>query len=292
MSSKSGSTGSGGDASSRNRDPGCRLFGLVSQTASIAVILRRGPTRWTRMSLWNLEDDTLEHGQWLRARVHEHRCDLSPDGRLIVYFAADYGRPMQTWTAVSRPPHLTALALWPNGDSWGGGGVFYGGSELWLNHPRLDHDPAKPPRGLQVSCNGGGAGEAYPIFGKRLHRDGWQLRAESKPLRATSCYTWQRRSPLCGTELVMSSYATSNEKFSAGRGCYFEEYALLRPDGETIDLPGTEWADWDGGGRLLTAKHGSLFVTGDNQLERLVEDLSSHRPTAIAPPLDALEWPP
>ena len=29
-----------------------------------------------------------------------------------------------TWTAISRPPWFTALAVWPKGDSWGGGGLF------------------------------------------------------------------------------------------------------------------------------------------------------------------------
>jgi hypothetical protein len=48
----------------------------------------------------------------------------SPDGELLLYFALQ-GSRWQTsyrgsWTAVSRVPWLHALALWPQGDTWGG----------------------------------------------------------------------------------------------------------------------------------------------------------------------------
>ena len=59
-----------------------------------------------------------------KGRIYERRCDLSPDGQLLGYFAADRLSGFGTWTAVSRPPFLTALALWPKGDAWGGGAFF------------------------------------------------------------------------------------------------------------------------------------------------------------------------
>src|SRR5688572_31305259 len=47
---------------------------------------------------------------------------LSPDGEHLIYFAANYAEhhPLQTWTAVSRPPYFTALALRQKGNAWGG----------------------------------------------------------------------------------------------------------------------------------------------------------------------------
>lgn len=63
-------------------------------------------------------------GQWFKGRIYERRCDLSPSGEKLIYFAAKYRSPLYTWTAVSRPPFLTALLLWPKGDAWGGGGLF------------------------------------------------------------------------------------------------------------------------------------------------------------------------
>ena len=41
---------------------------------------------------WNLNTDEFTLGQWLYGRIYEYRCDLSPDGRYLLYFAARYGR--------------------------------------------------------------------------------------------------------------------------------------------------------------------------------------------------------
>jgi hypothetical protein len=39
---------------------------------------------------WHLDDDTFDFGQWLKGRVYERRCDLSREGDLLLYFAANY----------------------------------------------------------------------------------------------------------------------------------------------------------------------------------------------------------
>jgi hypothetical protein len=87
-------------------------------------------------------------------------CDLSPDGELLVYFATSYLKPLRTWTAVSRPPYLTALALWPKGDAWGGGGLFRDNRTLQLNcRPggvEMQLDPRfVPPATFRVEPLGG-----------------------------------------------------------------------------------------------------------------------------------------
>lgn len=78
----------------------------------------------------------MEHGAWFKGRIYEDKCDLSPDGKLFVYFALkgsynEHGLP-NTWTALSRPPWLKALALWPHGDTYFGGGRFTANRELAL----------------------------------------------------------------------------------------------------------------------------------------------------------------
>src|SRR5262249_25498999 len=52
----------------------------------------------------------------VQGRIYERRCDLTPAGDRLVYFAASFRQPLHSWTAISRPPYLTALALWPKGD--------------------------------------------------------------------------------------------------------------------------------------------------------------------------------
>ena len=54
-------------------------------------------------------------------------CDLSPDGEHFLYFALDGRWGSQgkgSFTAISKPPYWTALALFPVGHTWSGGGVF------------------------------------------------------------------------------------------------------------------------------------------------------------------------
>ena len=98
------------------------MFVLLARKAPVAVVFRRGPSKHVLLVRWNLSDDSFEAGQWLKGRVYERRCDVSEDGERLIYFAANYrARDAQrTWTAVSRPPDFTALALWPKGDAWGG----------------------------------------------------------------------------------------------------------------------------------------------------------------------------
>ena len=90
-----------------------RIFILLATGAPVGVVIRRGPSTQVLLIKWDLERDTFEHGQWLKARVYERRCDLSPDGNLLLYFASDQRRAMSSWTAVSCPPYFTALALCP-----------------------------------------------------------------------------------------------------------------------------------------------------------------------------------
>lgn len=111
-----------------------RLYAIVARQARMAVVFRRGPSRWTRLLAWDLANDTITPGQWIKARVYERRCDLSPDGEMLAAFIARHKPPLGTWTTLSRPPYFTALALWPKGDAWGGGGLFESDRRFGLNH--------------------------------------------------------------------------------------------------------------------------------------------------------------
>ena len=111
-----------------------RLFAILARDARVGAIFRRGPSNQVLLIKWNLEDDSFEPGQWFKGRIYERRCDLSPSGRRLIYFAANHKKPYYAWTAVSRPPYLTALALWAKGDCWGGGGQFERENSILLNH--------------------------------------------------------------------------------------------------------------------------------------------------------------
>ena len=129
------------------------LFVLTAAEADRAVILRRGPSKWFHVIGWDTRRDVFEHGAWLKGRIYEERCDLSPDGRLLVaavHQASKNGTSYtHAWTAVSRAPWLKALALWPQDTTYGLGGRFDGPRSLILRgmwfaglKPHPDHHPA------------------------------------------------------------------------------------------------------------------------------------------------------
>ena len=89
----------------------------------------------------------------MKGRIYEEKCDVSPDGRLFVYFVhqGSRGRTKFThvWTAISRVPWLKALVLWPQGTTYYGGGRFVNNRSLALRgvfNPPLDDFPLRGVR--------------------------------------------------------------------------------------------------------------------------------------------------
>jgi hypothetical protein len=120
--------------------PECHLFVILAREAHRAVIFRRGPRIWTQLILWDTDTDTFIEGQWFKGKVYTKRCDVSPDGSKLVYFSAKhykrpkpYGEVQNNWTAISRPPFWTALAMWDSAGTWGGGGFFEDNQTLCAN---------------------------------------------------------------------------------------------------------------------------------------------------------------
>jgi hypothetical protein len=132
----------------------CRLFVIPARDAPVAIILRRGPSKWYHVIRWHMDSDRFEHGAWFRGRIYEENCDLSPDGQLMVYmcFGGAF-RPEYThaWTAVSKAPWLYALGLWPWGTTYGGGGRFLDNRRLILHvGGHVPIHPDHPGHGIKV----------------------------------------------------------------------------------------------------------------------------------------------
>src|SRR5262249_561076 len=105
------------------------------------------------------------------------RSDLSPDGRHMIYFAVGgvaWAIPATggTWTAISKLPSLQATALWGQGDTWGGGGMFLSNHSFWLN---------ADAKTFLIRDNSGRRretdGPRLP-HQSRLERDGWLAKAD------------------------------------------------------------------------------------------------------------------
>lgn len=274
----------------------CRLHFLFARAAPTAVVLRRGPTRWVQAILWDVATDRFDPGQWFHGRIYERRCDLSPDGKLMVYFAAKHGRDQyeseytETWTAVSKPPWFTALALWPNGDTWTGGGTFADDRTLLLNQGNLPH-PRHDPKGrlnIQVRCGRGK--EANPqLAGGWIPDDGGpsDVRPKRDPAEA-----WLRPHPYNRPwHAVRRRHKLPPNRRGSDNQIYDETFALRSADGRVeTPLPDVEWADWDQRGRLILARAGTLVALNIEPAGTPTENVLADFNSAVPTPLVAPEW--
>ena len=249
-----------------------RLFVLLARSARVGVIFRRGPSKRVLLVRWDLAADAFEAGQWLKGRIFERRCDLSPNGEYLLYFAASFRPPVFSWTALSRPPYLTALALWPKGDAWGGGGLFESGRRILLNHPESEMSMVEGMRvrvrDLRVSqMPNAGRGEDGPIVRERMARDGWTLVQEARwgehsatarvAWRADAPATWSKRQP---HRHPMVSLRMRILGIHERQGPWYVTHFDVLDRGGTVqrDLGVLDWADWDANGDLLFALKGTV----------------------------------
>lgn len=116
--------------------PPARLSILFARDAPIAAIFRTGPVHATALIEWNTRKDTFKLGQWVRHKIYPERSALSPDGRHLVYFAfrahIEGTRHGGGFTVISRMPYFRARAMFVEGSTWGGGGVFIDNSHVLL----------------------------------------------------------------------------------------------------------------------------------------------------------------
>ena len=282
-----------------------RVEAILARNAATAVIFRRGPTRHVRMLKWNLRNDKIEGGQWIEARVHVNRSDISPDGELVAAFVASYRRKPGTWTAISRPPYFTALAVWPKGDTWGGGGLFGSDTHLFLWHDTEVKDGVDQfkllddftlPKRLRVQAFADHAPVPTCDIGQsRMLLSGW---------RFVQRYVWRHGlSAFAEPEIMVRPLDHPKQpRFELRRWrMSFEITRAAVHDlttGVRRDLGRIDWADVDRGD-VLWSKGGKLFrLAGPTRRgmaldaePTLVADLNDMRFEATAAPKKALRWP-
>ena len=254
------------------QSPHARLYAILARNSSFGVVFRRGPSKKVLLIGWNTSDDTFQTGQWLNGRIYERRCDLSPAGDLLMYFAANYRKPLYSWSAISRPPFLTALAMWPKGDGWGGGGHFLSKTRIALNHRDTELKLAEGfsvPKWLKVKQFGArpGWGEDDPIWSERLKRDGWKV--VEYPTRTKDDYgakVWVEFSPPIRWRKVNPKWPKRYSLDMSIVGIkekdgpwYLIEHSVISNDGKTDNIGRSDWADWSQSGDLLFALDGCLY---------------------------------
>lgn len=226
-----------------------RLHVLTATGCDKAVVLRRGPTEWVASLMWDRATGRVELGQWLHARLYEHRADLSPDGRHLIYFAARFDVQTHGWTAISRAPWLTALTYLPQGDTWHGGGAFTPEGRVFFNGALPpDHlpdglrpaDPTAYPHGTDGFHMGG----LYPAM---MAARGWRILGGER-------YDTMLEKPAAAGWTLLLGVALGKRN----RALISNRYSLRQEGGTILDRPDWEWAEpWRDG--LQVAAKGALW---------------------------------
>jgi hypothetical protein len=282
--------------------PATRIFGVTARAAPRVVLIRRGPSKRVLLITWDTAKHEFHAGQWLKGRIYEERCDLSPSGERFIYLAANHKRPIYAWTAVSRPPFLTALTLWPNLGTWGGGGLFESERVIQLNNHVLEPaDGFRIPKGIRVVpvAPWAGRGEDDPLSSLHMKRDGWELadagtRGEH---RRGQPYSWKFINPVrwrkASEHLILERRLLGIHE--ANGPWYAYEHRVLDKDGGVVlDLGKSDWADWSRSGELLVAREGRIHrgvprAGSLREIEELI-DLRSLRFEQVLPPSGATTW--
>jgi len=214
-----------------------RLYVLLARNAPVGLVIRRGPAKTSCVIRWDRTKDRFQVGQWMRGRIYERRCDIAPDGLHWIYFVltGQWGTETKgSYTVLARTPWLRALTLFPEGNTWSGGGLFTGPKEYWVcsgSAPLEKVTRPTPPRIDPIFYPQGG------IEDMRLRRDGWVL------------YEGNYERPL-PKGWVLRKTAPGYRK--EGHGLLHRERQIW------LDLPAWEWADWDNGS-LVWAEEGCLY---------------------------------
>jgi hypothetical protein len=264
-----------------------------------------------RLIHWDLATDTITPGQWLAGRIYNERCDLSPDGKLLVYFAGKFKTKLGTFTAVSRPPYFTALALWPDGSTWGGGGFFESNRKLVIKYGRVidelnDHENI--PDDFEITHLRDFEGR-FP-GPQPLASQGWTLTrvgSDSEydgdaPMKVVYEEPWlsEKKNPTRPRLVLEQSWLGM---FEVNGPCCVYSYRLMeRPKSKGEDaieeLGRLDWADWDHNGDLLYSHDGKLFRRhmsrhlNAQQFEPIeLADFTGDKFTNILPSEEAKQWP-
>jgi len=274
-----------------------RLYGIPASDAPVVGVIRRGPGRWCQVGRWHVARGTYEPGAWLRGRLYPQRCDVSPDGRWLAYFtlhpAADWELGW-TYVAISRLPWLYALAAWGTGGTWTRGAHFVA--------DRSVREVGEPEHGtLPLARLGAGLALTRPASFAVERRRGW-VEAEGSPPRHPDDAWDERRAeslrmtkPRPGADgAIRLEVAGWYAAFRSGPSAGGVAYRVLDDAGGAVDLPGVQWADWAGDGRLLVATEaGRLEVRGESgwlEPDATIADLASDLPAPAEAPAEARRW--
>lgn len=257
----------------KHTPPSCSLTVSFAEKSDKAVILRRGPSAWVRMILWDTVTDRLRRGQWIKAALYAGH--LSPNGELFACHVVKKNKRTKAdkeigwaWTAISRPPAFEAIYLWPRRSKhYGCGGHFIDDSTFRLNHfeDEAIPSPKHHPRKLRVIPGLYKEGELPLSKFVRVEPEETPEGMAPAPPRSEYPRPSKGRRKRPADALVYEGGVMS----------------LRAADGARVELPGVSWATFTRHGRLVFARGGALSsgeVVDGRLEETLIADFTAERP--------------
>jgi hypothetical protein len=260
-------------------------------SAPIVAVFRRGPSNWSHIGRWDLQDGRYEPGAWLGGRIFPRRSDLSPDGRWLCYFAH---KPSATWehgqayVALSKLPWLVALYAFGTCGTWTRG--YYFADNGGGDDP--EHTKLPIPYGLrsipavQFANERRRGWEEAPDSPRRDSRDVWDQRRNAR---------MQKRQPGGNRLLCVESLGWAGGEFGVDQAVDgLRVHYWLEVEGQRELLDHLQWADWDREGHLLAATRGGKLqvLALDGAAPRILfnNDLSLLEPNPGPAPAWAERW--
>ena len=258
-------------------------------------MVRRGPSSWCGVGRWDVARGTYEQGAWFGGRLYPQRCDLSPNGEWLCYFALQASATWElgwTYVAISRLPWLHALAAWGTDGTWTRGVHFVPDASVRdvsvPDHGSVDYEPLDA--GLSVTRPASFAVE---------RRRGWVESEDAPPRAPDDLWDERRAGSLWMTKPQPGSGGAVRLEVS-GRYAAFRSgtpapvrYRVLDA-GREVSLPDVQWADWARDGRLLVATWAGQLETRTagswSTVGQAVADLAQEAPAPAEAPPEARCW--
>lgn len=243
-----------------------RIHLLAARTAPTIAIIQRKRSKLFHLILVDTKSLGVTQGSWFRGKLYPLRCDLSFDGRFMVYLAM--GSSGKTWNGICRPPWLTTVVDAENIGTWFGGGYFASPGTLrtngWVPGDAASQQAGVPFKVEAFSSRYGG--EDLGVIYERFERDGFtraglnwgaqrQLASRTYSIACDGDDGWSRRPsrkhPMLCVRFV--GYLAHGYTFAF----LLDEYPHL--------LEGAQWATWDASANLWVAWPGlvSRFTLED-----------------------------
>jgi len=263
----------------------CRLHVLLAKDADIGIVFRRGPAAWWHILKWDLAKFTLERGAWLKGTLYPTRSAVSPDGKVIAYFAM-HGS-WDTYLAVSKPPWLKALCAWKTVGTWTTGAYFKSDGTLCAFGALCEEKPFHgsypfPYKFGGTDTNWNRAREFQFMM------NGWKPKASDESV--------ENFNPGPNEVIELSKNSPQDSKLFLNKYSEFGSclYSMTYPDNQEIPLSDAVWADFDRKGRLVIAS-----ATGELRIYKIIDlnlktvfsvSLNSLNPNPVEAPAWASRW--